>query len=104
MARGSEIARVVVCVKPQSEGKDNSETAFCAERERLRNLFLAAVRELSELQSQQIEAVVQNDEDFLRFDDLLHMARLAREHAKYALTAHLTEHGCNNQPSITEEV
>ena len=67
---------------------------FCDERERLRTEFVAASHQLIELQFQQTQAVIDGDPEFARFDDLLHMARAEKDHAKYALIAHIEEHFC----------
>lgn len=68
---------------------------WCGERERLRELFVRAARERVDLQAQQTQAVIENDDDFTRFDDLILMARLAKDEAKYALLAHLSDHRCD---------
>lgn len=89
-------------MKRQNESH-NVYTVFCDERERLREAFLGAVRDLAELQRQQTEAVVQNDADFVRFDDLIHMARIAKDNAKYAFLAHLSVHRCEMDPQKEED-
>jgi hypothetical protein len=55
---------------------------------------VAAVHCLIDLQSQQTNAVIENDPDFGRFDDLIHIAQGAKNEAKYALLAHIHEHKC----------
>jgi hypothetical protein len=47
-----------------------------------------------ELQNQQTQAVIDQDPDFARFDDLIHMAREIKDKAKYALIAHVDDHHC----------
>jgi hypothetical protein len=47
-----------------------------------------------ELQNQQTQAVIDQDSDFSRFDDLIHMAREKKDQAKYALISHIDEHHC----------
>ena len=47
-----------------------------------------------ELQNQQTQAVIEQDPDFSRFDDLIHIAREIKDQAKYALIAHIDEHHC----------
>jgi hypothetical protein len=47
-----------------------------------------------DLQNQQTQAVIDQDIDFSRFDDLIHMAREKKDHAKYALIAHVENHRC----------
>lgn len=76
---------------------------WCGERERLRELFVAATRELVDLQAQQTRAVIEHDDDFARFDDLIFMARLAKDQAKYSLLAHLSDHRCDGGSQAKEE-
>ncbi len=66
----------------------------CLEKQRLQEEFIAACHELNTLQSDQISAVIAGDSDFMRFDDLLHLAREKKEQAKYALLSHMEEHRC----------
>jgi len=47
-----------------------------------------------ELQNRQTQAVIDQDADFSRFDDLIHIAREKKDAAKYALIAHTNEHHC----------
>ena len=42
----------------------------------------------------QIEAIILNEQDFSRFDDMIHLAREKKEQAKYALIAHMEIHEC----------
>jgi hypothetical protein len=70
------------------------EIAFCEEKQSLINEFVAANHVLLTLQSQQTQAVIDDDIDFLRFDDLIHLAREKKEQAKYTLIAHLEAHHC----------
>jgi hypothetical protein len=67
---------------------------LCAAKERLLRDFVSASHELIELQSQQTRAVIEADPEFARFDDLLYMARVQKDRAKYALLAHIEEHSC----------
>ncbi len=85
-------------MKRQNKGHDNAQAPLCEERERLKEAFLAAVRNLAELQKQQTEALVQHDADFVRFDELMYMAGLAKDNAKYALLDHLSNHRCDALP------
>jgi hypothetical protein len=66
----------------------------CEERQRLSEAFLSAIRDLTDLLDQQAQAIIEQDRDFSRFEDLLHLARAAKDEAKYALVAHLEEHKC----------
>jgi len=56
--------------------------------------FTAANDELMELQNRQTQAVIDQDPDFSRFDDLIHIAREKKDKAKYALISHMDEHHC----------
>jgi hypothetical protein len=67
---------------------------FCEAKHRLIRDFTAASHELMEIQHQQMLAVIEQDSDFARFDDLIHMAREKKDSAKYALIAHVDEHHC----------
>lgn len=68
---------------------------FCQEKKRLLDQFLDAIHELNELQSQQIQAVIDGDSDFGRFDDLLHLAQERKERSKYEWIAHVEAHQCD---------
>jgi hypothetical protein len=59
------------------------------ERARLIGEFLESNHVLMELQNQQVQAVIDHDPDFSRFDDLIHMARERKDRAKYALISHV---------------
>jgi adenine specific DNA methylase Mod len=67
---------------------------FCEIKHRLISEFTLASHELMALQNQQTQAVINQDPDFSRFDDLIHMAREKKDTAKYALIAHIDEHQC----------
>ena len=68
---------------------------MCAERRRLTDEFTAALKELVDLQNQQIQAVVRHDSDFARFDILVSIAMQKKREAKYALLKHLEQHRCD---------
>jgi hypothetical protein len=70
------------------------EIPFCETKYRLIGDFTAANHELMGLLNQQTQAVIDQDPDFSRFDDLMHMAREKKDKAKYALIAHVDEHHC----------
>jgi hypothetical protein len=67
---------------------------FCREKKQLLSEFLRAIHELSDLQSQQTQAVIDGDPDFSRFDILLHLAQERKDRAKYAWIAHVEAHHC----------
>jgi hypothetical protein len=71
--------------------------AFCEEKNRLMQDFLACVRELLTLQDQQTQAVINEDPDFARFDILMHLAQEKKERAKYAWIAHVEQHRCDEE-------
>ncbi len=70
------------------------EIGFCQEKNRLRQRFLEAIRDLNHLQSQQTQAVIDGDPDFARFDLLLHTAQERKDRVKYAWIAHVEKHHC----------
>lgn len=67
---------------------------FCERKHRLIDDFLDAVREMTFLQNQQAQAAMDDDQDFSRFDLLLHLAQEKKDAAKYAWIAHVEAHGC----------
>jgi hypothetical protein len=69
------------------------EILLCFEKQRLLEAFTKAVHEIMLLQQQQVADIV-NDDDFSRFDLLLHLANERKELAKYAYLQHVDEHGC----------
>ena len=79
---------------PRGLWKKWPEILFCKVKQRLIGDFLATSHELMELHNQQTQAALDEDADFARFDDLIHMAREIRDESKYALIAHLDEHHC----------
>jgi hypothetical protein len=79
----------------QSKRRANaSEPGFCEEKCRLQDEFLSAVQEISSLQSQQTQAVIEGATDFSHFDAPLHLAMERKEKAKYEWMAHVEGHGC----------
>ena len=68
--------------------------AFCEEKNRLLSEFLKAIQELTAVQSQQTQAVIDGDPDFSRFDVLLHLAQEKKDKAKYEWMAHVESHHC----------
>jgi len=70
------------------------DIAFCDEKQKLINDFLEAVREITVLQRQQAQAVIEDDQDFSRFDLLLYLAQEKKDSAKYAWIAHVECHRC----------
>ena len=73
---------------------DQQALAFCSETQRLRDDFVTAAHHLNRLLTEQVQAVIAGDEDFARFDVLIHMAQERKEHAKYAWIGHVESHHC----------
>jgi len=71
-----------------------SKTAFCEEKLRLMEEFLAAATDLVTAHNEQVEALMEDDPDFNRFDLLIHSATERKRRAKYEYLAHLERHGC----------
>ena len=69
------------------------EILLCLEKHRLLGVFTEAVHEIMVLQQQQVTDIV-NDDDFSRFDVLIHLANERKEQAKYAYLQHVEKHGC----------
>jgi hypothetical protein len=89
------------CLIPNQTGTRATqipEIGFCKEKIRLLGEFLEAIREFTELQRQQtqavIDAVTDGEADFMRFDGLLYLAQEKKDRAKYAWIKHVEEHGC----------
>ena len=58
--------------------------------------FWESVRELSAIQTQQTQAVIDGDSDSRVSDVLLHLAQEEKDTAKYAWIAHVEQHGCHD--------
>jgi len=56
--------------------------------------FLAAATDLVTVHNEQVQALIENDPEFSRFDLLIHLAAERKRKAKYAYIAHLEQHGC----------
>ena len=67
------------------------------EKNRLMDEFLQAGRELIALHSRQMQAALEGDTDFGRFELLLHLAQEKKEQAKYAWIAHVHAHQCTGE-------
>ncbi|HWD00346.1 MAG TPA: hypothetical protein VG456_26495 [Candidatus Sulfopaludibacter sp.] len=68
--------------------------AFCEQKKQLQDDFVAATRNLTALLAEQVQAVIDGDPDFTRFDVLIHMATESKELAKYAWISHVDSHHC----------
>jgi hypothetical protein len=85
--------------KPQTGWTDRLHDlgyGFCEEKQRLLDGFLKATREMCALHKQQMEAVIEGDTDFSRFDVLIHLAQERKDRAKYAWIAHVESHRCGS--------
>lgn len=71
-----------------------SRIGFCRQKLRLVDEFLDAIREMNHIQSAQVQAIIEGDPDFARFDILLQMAQAKKDQAKYAWIAHVESHRC----------
>jgi hypothetical protein len=80
--------------KTPTEPAKRPEVAMCDLKQRLIDTFVEAVREMNVIENQQIQAVIEGDPDFSRFDLLLHYAQEKKDMAKYAWIAHVESHGC----------
>ena len=78
----------------QQPRNDFPRTPYCREKQRLIDEFLASNHALVDLQNQQTQSVIDQDPEFSRFDDLIHMAREKKDNAKFALIAHVENHHC----------
>jgi hypothetical protein len=78
----------------QQRRGNGGSTSTCEEKRRLIEEFLASNHILMDLQNQHVQAIIEHDPDFSRFDDLIFMAREKKDQAKYALTAHVEQHHC----------
>jgi hypothetical protein len=76
------------------EKNHGPQIPYCEERHKLTDALVAAAHELTEVQNQQVQAIIEGDADFCRFDDLIHVARATKDQAKYALLAHIEQHHC----------
>jgi len=73
---------------------DRVAVMYCEHKKRLQDDFLAATHRLNTLLTQQVNAVIEGDSDFSRFDVLIHMAQEEKEGAKYAWISHVDSHHC----------
>ncbi len=80
--------------KPLQGNRAGTNIPACQEKFGLSVAFLKATQVLMEFHNQQTRAVINEDPDFERFDDLIHVAREDKDRAKYALIAHVAEHNC----------
>jgi hypothetical protein len=79
----------------EQKRKNNYQTnPPCEEKQRLTEELLAAYRVLSDLQADQVQAMIEHDPEFARFDDLIYLAREKKDQTKYALIAHIENHHC----------
>ena len=70
------------------------EVAFCEEKNRLMVAFLEAIHDVSSLQSQQKQAIIDGDAVFAKFDSPLHLAHKTKDKAKSDWITHVESHHC----------
>jgi len=71
-----------------------SKTSFCEDKLRLMEEFLSAATDLVRAHNDQVRALIEGDQEFSRFDLVIHMATERKRQAKYAYLVHLEQHGC----------
>jgi hypothetical protein len=76
------------------EAKTPSSSGVCEENGRLMEALLAAIHDVSVILNQQMQAVIDGDTEFSRFDVLLHYAQEKKNRAKYAWLSHVEMHQC----------
>jgi hypothetical protein len=81
--------------KERRERAQVPEIAFCEEKQRLTDLLLEAIHELTSLHSRQTQTVIESNRDFPRFDVLLQLAQQKKDNAKYAWIEHVESHRCS---------
>ena len=67
---------------------------FCSQKNDLLRGFMEAIREVTAAQNAQLIAVINGDQDFCEYEDLIYAAREKKDLVKYAYLAHVQEHGC----------
>lgn len=77
--------------------------AYCDVRHRLLKEFTEAVQDLGLLHDQQVAAVLNGDQEFGRFDILIHLAAERKRQAKYAYISHVETHGCGASQELPTE-
>jgi len=70
------------------------QVGYCQVKLRLMEEFLAAAGELVAAHNEQVQALIDDDDDFGRFDLLIHLASERKRRAKYEYIAHVEQHGC----------
>jgi hypothetical protein len=70
------------------------ELPRCVTARKLLHAFMTAVRHMNDLAEQQVKAALAGDQDFERFDLLIHEADELRRSAKYDYIEHVEVHGC----------
>jgi hypothetical protein len=94
MARWQLTCLYIIGMTQQERSTKPSDISYCEIKHRLITDFTTASHELIDVQNQQTLAVIDQDPDFSRFDDLIHMAKEKKDNSKYALIAHVDEHHC----------
>lgn len=76
---------------------------YCQEARRLLDAFGEVVRELINLHQEQFKSVAEGDTESTRFDDLIHMALVKKQEAKYSYLRHLETHGCSTYDGTNQK-
>ena len=79
---------------PRETAVTLSKTTFCDDKLRLMEDFMAAASDLVSVHNDQVNALLEDDPDFNRFDLLIHLASERKRRAKYEYMVHLEKHGC----------
>ena len=84
-------------LKDDEAGNLKGQLRGCEEHKRLLDAFGAAVQEILKLHEQQFLAIADGDDEFSRFDLLIHVANERKQSAKYAYMRHIEHHGCTGK-------
>jgi hypothetical protein len=87
---------------PNSGNHQDSGPYACEDARRLMEIFSQAVQELLELRKQQFVFVAKGNLGAARFEPLIDEANERKQNAKYALLAHISQHGCSSQQLAQE--
>ncbi|MBV8845793.1 MAG: hypothetical protein JO307_23540 [Bryobacterales bacterium] len=72
-----------------------SRSGVCEEYCRLLDEFGNAAKEVLHLHAEQLNAILQDDTEYGRFDLPIQMANERKHEAKYNFIRHVQEHGCS---------
>lgn len=72
----------------------NPKVSICADKQKLGNALIEAIRDVMDLQDQELASFVNGGDGLERFQLALKQARRKREFAKKRYLLHLRTHGC----------